>query len=118
MNDTLRVGMVTARALPFMGGIETHVHEVSWRLAALGVDVTVLTTDTTGELPTDEITSGYRIRRWPAYPRSATTTSPRVWPVIWWARSATTTLSTFRACIPWSPRWRWPRREPSSSPPR
>ena len=48
MNDTLRVGMVTARALPFMGGIETHVHEVSWRLAALGVDVTVLTTDTTG----------------------------------------------------------------------
>lgn len=70
MNDTLRVGMVTARALPFMGGIETHVHEVSRRLAALGVDVTVLTTDTTAELPTDEIVSGYRIRRWPAYPRT------------------------------------------------
>ena len=44
----LRVAMVTARALPFMGGIETHVHEVSKRLAASGVQVTVLTTDTTG----------------------------------------------------------------------
>lgn len=67
---TLRVGMVAARALPFMGGIETHVHEVSRRLAAAGVEVTVLTTDTTGELPRSETVSGYRIVRWPAYPRS------------------------------------------------
>lgn len=67
---TLRVGMVAARALPFMGGIETHIHEVSRRLAASGVDVTVLTTDTTGELPTSETISGYRVRRWAAYPRS------------------------------------------------
>jgi len=66
----LRVAMVAARALPLMGGIETHIHEVSRRLAASGVDLTVLTTDTTGELPTDETMSGYRVRRWPAYPRS------------------------------------------------
>lgn len=66
----LRVAMVAARTLPYMGGIETHVHEVSRRLAALGVEVTVLTTDTSGELPTDEIKSGYRVLRWPAYPRS------------------------------------------------
>lgn len=65
-----RVAMVAARALPLMGGIETHVHEVSRRLAAAGVDVTVLTTDTTGDLPRDETTSGYRIRRWQSYPRS------------------------------------------------
>jgi len=68
--DSLRVAMVTARALPFMGGIETHVHEVSRRLAASGVEVTVLTTDTTGELPPSETADGYDIRRWPAYPRS------------------------------------------------
>ena len=43
--------MVTASALPRMGGIETHVHEVSTRLGAAGVDVTVLTTDPSGELP-------------------------------------------------------------------
>ena len=66
----LRVAMVAARALPFMGGIETHIHEVSRRLATSGVEVTVLTTDTTGELPTEETMSGYRVRRWPAYPRS------------------------------------------------
>jgi glycosyltransferase involved in cell wall biosynthesis len=46
------------------------VHEVAWRLAASGAQVTVLTTDTTGELPVDEMMSGYRVRRWPAYPRS------------------------------------------------
>ncbi|MBJ7339226.1 MAG: glycosyltransferase family 4 protein [Mycolicibacterium sp.] len=62
--------MVCARALPLMGGIETHVHEVSRRLADAGVEVTVLTTDTSGTLPADEIMSGYRIRRWPSYPRS------------------------------------------------
>ena len=66
----LRIAMVTARAVPFMGGIETHVHEVSRRLAASGLDVTVLTTDTTGELPPSETMSGYHVRRWPAYPRS------------------------------------------------
>lgn len=66
----LRVAMVAARTLPYMGGIETHVHEVSRRLAALGVEVTVLTTDTSGELPAAESTSGYRVLRWPAYPRS------------------------------------------------
>ena len=68
--DELRVAMVSARALPLMGGIETHVDEVSRRLAAAGVNLTVLTTDTSSTLPTDENTAGYRVRRWPAYPRS------------------------------------------------
>ena len=63
--------MVSARATPFTGGIETHVDEVSRRLAASGVAVTVLTTDTSGELPRDERMSGYRVRRWSSYPRSS-----------------------------------------------
>jgi glycosyltransferase involved in cell wall biosynthesis len=66
----LRVAMVCARALPLMGGIETHVHEVSTRLGAAGVDVTVLTTDRSGDLPVEEKLPGYRVRRWRAYPRS------------------------------------------------
>lgn len=69
-SGALRVAMVTARALPYMGGIETHVHEVSHRLAAAGVQVTVLTTDASGELPPVEQVDGYEIRRWAAYPRS------------------------------------------------
>ena len=62
--------MVAARALPLMGGIETHVHEVASRLGAAGVDVTVLTTDRSGDLPIEEKLPGYRVRRWRAYPRS------------------------------------------------
>src|ERR1700730_12864849 len=66
----LRVAMVTASALPRMGGIETHVHEGSTRLGAAGVNLTVLTTDPSGELPREETLPGYRVRRWRAYPRS------------------------------------------------
>jgi glycosyltransferase involved in cell wall biosynthesis len=62
--------MVSALALPEMGGIETHVHEVSTRLAGAGVDVTVLTTDRSGALPIEEEYPGYRVRRWRPYPRS------------------------------------------------
>src|SRR6516225_7253830 len=66
----LRVAMVSANAFPLMGGIETHIHEISTRLSAAGVDVTVLATDPTGDLLVEEKLPGYRIRRWPAYPRS------------------------------------------------
>ena len=66
----LRVAMVSANAFPLMGGIETHMHEVSTRLSAAGVDVTILTTDLTGDLPVAEKLPGYGVRRWPAYPRS------------------------------------------------
>jgi glycosyltransferase involved in cell wall biosynthesis len=62
--------MVSACALPEMGGVETHVHEVSTRLGPAGVDVTVLTTDRSGELPVEEEFPGYHVRRWTAYPRS------------------------------------------------
>jgi glycosyltransferase involved in cell wall biosynthesis len=62
--------MVTTRALPLIGGIETHVHEVSRRLAVAGLDVTVVTTDRFGDQPADEFVSGYRVRRFPAHPRS------------------------------------------------
>jgi glycosyltransferase involved in cell wall biosynthesis len=66
----LRVAMVSAWAFPVVGGIITHVDEVSTRLGAAGVDVTVLTTDPSGELPVEEQRPGYRVRRWRAYPRS------------------------------------------------
>jgi glycosyltransferase involved in cell wall biosynthesis len=66
----LRVAMVSANALPVMGGIETHIDEVSRRLGAAGVDVTVVTTDRSGKLPVEEKLPGYCVRRWRAYPRS------------------------------------------------
>jgi glycosyltransferase involved in cell wall biosynthesis len=66
----LRVAIVSATALPVMSGIATHVHEVSTRLGAAGVDVTVLTTDRSGNLPVEERLPGYRVRRWRAFPGS------------------------------------------------
>ena len=69
--DRLRVLQVTPRYRPELGGIETHVAEVTRRLAARGdVDVTILTTDRTGELPRDEVeASGVRVLRRRAWPR-------------------------------------------------
>ena len=65
----LRVLMVTPRFFPLTGGVESHVYEVSRRIAALGAQVTVLTTDRSGRLPTNEYKDGVevmRVRAWPA----------------------------------------------------
>jgi glycosyltransferase involved in cell wall biosynthesis len=66
----LRVVMVTPRYLPHIGGVERYVHEISTRLVRDGLDVTVLTTDPTGELPASEDKDGVRIVRVRAWPRN------------------------------------------------
>jgi len=65
----MHIAMVAARYRPFVGGIETHIHEVGTRMVALGHQVTVLTTDPSGALPTDETSAGMRIKRVNAWPR-------------------------------------------------
>lgn len=66
--NTLRVLQVTPQFFPFIGGVETHVHEVGRRLVEMGVEVTVLTTDRQGTLPKSELHEGIRIHRIPAWP--------------------------------------------------
>ena len=64
----LRVLQVTPRFIPSVGGVETHVWEVSRRLIRSGVAVTVLTTDASGSLPASEAVDGIpvlRVRAWP-----------------------------------------------------
>jgi glycosyltransferase involved in cell wall biosynthesis len=60
--------MVTPRFLPLVGGVELHVDQVARRLAEQGVQVTVLTTDLTGELPSGERLDGFDVRRVRAWP--------------------------------------------------
>jgi glycosyltransferase involved in cell wall biosynthesis len=60
---------VTARFLPDVGGVETHVAEVAPRLVGQGFDVTVLTTDREGSWPRLEQIAGVEVLRVPAYPR-------------------------------------------------
>ena len=65
-----RIAIVTTRCQPELGGIESHVAEVTGRLVRLGHDVEVLTTDRSGSLPRTEQVDGYLVRRFRAYPRT------------------------------------------------
>ena len=67
----LRVAMVSSRYLPHLGGVETHVSEVARRMAARGLEITVLTTDLTGGLPPIERDGQLTVRRYAAWPRRA-----------------------------------------------
>src|SRR5438552_13435202 len=69
-SNRLRVLMVAARYFPIIGGVETHVYEVARRLARASVEVTVLTTDLSGQLPTVEESEGVQIRRVRAWPKN------------------------------------------------
>jgi glycosyltransferase involved in cell wall biosynthesis len=61
--------MVTPSFLPSTGGVETHVAEVSRRLASGGHEVTVLTTDRLRTLPARELWEGVEVERVAAWPR-------------------------------------------------
>lgn len=67
-NRTLRVLEVSARYIPFIGGVENHVYQVSRRLAKSGVDITVLTTDPGQQWESFEIVEGIKIQRVQAWP--------------------------------------------------
>jgi glycosyltransferase involved in cell wall biosynthesis len=63
----LRLLTVTPRYLPETGGVEEHVRQVAGRLAARGLQVTVVTTDASGRLPPRERVHGIevlRLRAW------------------------------------------------------
>jgi glycosyltransferase involved in cell wall biosynthesis len=71
MTSALMVLMVTPRYFPYMGGLETHVHEAGRRLVESGVDLTLLTTAPhtyPTPLPKEEVSEGMRIIRARAWP--------------------------------------------------
>jgi glycosyltransferase involved in cell wall biosynthesis len=65
----MRVLQVTPNFAPHLGGVETHVGEVSKRLNAAGIETQVLTADPSHELAPEEVISGTRVKRLRAYPR-------------------------------------------------
>lgn len=66
-----RVGMISTRCFPEIGGIESHVTEVAGRLVAHGYELEILTTDRAGDLPKIERhPDGYTIRRFRAFPKN------------------------------------------------
>ena len=66
----IRVLVVAARFLPDLGGTETHIHEITRRMAMRGdLDLTVLTTDRSGTRPPREEFDGFTVLRCRSYPR-------------------------------------------------
>jgi len=65
-----RVLMVTPRYFPYMGGTETHVHEVGRRLVQDDIDVTILTTMPQDDHAPGSVTQGHTERRHAHYSRS------------------------------------------------
>jgi glycosyltransferase involved in cell wall biosynthesis len=61
--------MATPHFFPSLGGVETHVGEVATRMRAMGLDVTVLAADATGQLPELDEWNGVEVRRVRAWPR-------------------------------------------------
>jgi glycogen synthase len=63
-----KVLMITPRYFPLVGGVEHHVSQVA-RLMTDDAEVTLLTTDTTGELAESETIDGVNVMRVRAWPR-------------------------------------------------
>jgi len=62
----MRIAQVCPRYRPYIGGVETHVEELSERLVKMGHEVTVISTDPSGRLPKSEIIDGVKVLRFPA----------------------------------------------------
>jgi glycosyltransferase involved in cell wall biosynthesis len=66
----LRVLMVCTRYLPDLGGVERHAYEVARRLSAWDeFAITILATDRTRSMPSQDVLDGVSVIRVPAWPR-------------------------------------------------
>ncbi len=66
----LRLLIATPRFFPLSGGVENHVYQVGGRLAAQGMNVTVLTADPSGHLPSSETVNGMQVLRAKTWPKN------------------------------------------------
>lgn len=67
MIHKMKVAQVCPRYLPNIGGIETHVLEISRKLVDRGIEVEVLTTDPSGKLPEEETINCVKIKRFKSW---------------------------------------------------
>ncbi len=75
----MKIVQVSPRFYPYIGGIETHVFEISKRLAKKH-DVYVFTTDPSGRLPKEDCINGIKIKRFRCFaPNEAFFFSPEIY---------------------------------------
>ena len=76
----MKIAQICPRYSPDIGGVETHVKEISERLVKAGHDVEVITTDPTGKLRTREIINGVRVIRFRSFaPGNAYYFAPQIY---------------------------------------
>jgi glycosyltransferase involved in cell wall biosynthesis len=76
----IRIAMVCHRYYPDIGGVETHVREISERLAKSGFDVEVVCTDPTWHYPKHEHHNGVKITRFKSLaPKNAFYFAPQLY---------------------------------------
>jgi glycosyltransferase involved in cell wall biosynthesis len=63
----LKIAQVCPRYWPSIGGVQTHVKEISERLVKNGYAIDVLTTDPTGKLPKCEEINGVVVKRFKSF---------------------------------------------------
>lgn len=73
----MRIAQVVASYHPQIGGVETHVRQLATAFASAGDEVTVLTHQTGGDEPAEELHESVRILRFPLTVRS------RAYPFSW-----------------------------------
>lgn len=75
-----KIAMVCPRYHPDIGGVETHVREISERLVKLGFEVEVICTDPSGKYPEHEYHNGVSIRRFRSFaPNNAFFLAPQIY---------------------------------------
>ena len=76
----MRIAQICPRYFPDIGGVETHVKEISERLIKLGHKVDVITTDPTGQWKKEEIINGVKVIRFKAFaPSDAYYFAPQIY---------------------------------------
>ena len=76
----MKITLVCPRYYPDIGGVETHVKEIGQRLVKRGYHVSVICTDPTKKLPTEEILNGVKVKRfWSIAPNDAFFIAPKIY---------------------------------------
>jgi glycosyltransferase involved in cell wall biosynthesis len=75
-----KIAMVCHRYYPDIGGVETHVQEISERLSKRGFEVEVICTDSTWKYPENEEHNGIKITRFKSLaPKNAFYLAPQIY---------------------------------------
>lgn len=76
----MKIAQICPRYSPDIGGVETHVKEISERLVKAGHDVEVITTDPTGKLSKRDVIDGVKVIRFGSFaPGNAYYFAPQIY---------------------------------------